>query len=103
MLLIAALVIVGMSVYVLRYIDHGKEWALYFSRANTGSTGHLVDRNGITLAYFSGADNLFSPDRETRVANYHVTGDYWGRTGTGLLSRFWKARARPTPRTSCCS
>ena len=90
MLLIAALVIVGMSVYVLRYIDHGKEWALYFSRANTGSTGHLVDRNGITLAYFSGADNLFSPDRETRVANYHVTGDYWGRTGTGLLSRFWK-------------
>ena len=39
-----------MSVYVLRYIDHGEDWALYFSRANTGSTGHLVDRNGITLA-----------------------------------------------------
>ena len=31
-LLIAAFVIIGMSVYVLRYIDHGQDWALYFSR-----------------------------------------------------------------------
>ena len=90
MLLIAALVIGGMVLYVLRYVDHGKEWALYFSRANSGSTGQLVDRNGITLAYFNGVDNYFSPDRITRAANYHVTGDYWGRTGTGVLSRFWK-------------
>ena len=89
MLLIAALVVCGMIVYLTRYIDHGREWALYFSRANSGSTGQLIDRNGITLAYFSGADNLFCPDRQTRIANYHVTGDYWGRTGTGILSRFW--------------
>ena len=89
MLLIAALVICGMVTYLLRYVDHGKEWALYFSRANSGSTGQLVDRNGITLAYFNGVDNYFSPDRITRAANYHVTGDYWGRTGTGILSRYW--------------
>ena len=88
-LLLAALVICGMAVYVLRYVDHGKEWALYFSRANSGSTGQIVDRNGITLAYFNGTDNYFSPERVTRAANYHVTGDYWGRTGTGLLTRFW--------------
>ena len=36
-LLIVALVIVGMGAYVLRYIDKGEEWALYFSRANSGS------------------------------------------------------------------
>ena len=88
-LLIAALVICGMAVYVMRYVDHGKEWALYFSRANSGSTGQIVDRNGITLAYFNGTDNYFSPERVTRAANYHVTGDYWGRTGTGILTRFW--------------
>ena len=88
-LLIAALVICGMVVYVLRYIDHGQEWALYFSRANSGSTGQIYDRRGTTLAYFSGYENLFAVDEWTREANYHVTGDYWGRTGTGVLSNFW--------------
>lgn len=89
--LIAALVIVGLTVYVLRYIDSGEDWALYFSRANSGSTGELTDRNGVMLASFSATESLFSSDPTTRVANYHVTGDYWGRTGTGVLSNFWKA------------
>ena len=88
-LLIAAMVIFGMGVYILNYIDHGKEWALYFSRSNSDSSGQLLDRNGIVLAYFSGEENLFSPDALTREANYHVTGDYWDRTGTGILSRYW--------------
>lgn len=88
-LLIAALVICGMVVYVLRYIDHGQEWALYFSRANSGSTGQIYDRRGTQMAYFSGYENEFAPDEWTREANYHVTGDYWGRTGTGVLSSFW--------------
>lgn len=89
-LLIAALVIYGMSVYLMRYIDHGQEWALYFSRANSDSSGALLDREGTTLAYFDATESSFSPDELTRKANYHVTGDYWGRTGTGILSRFWK-------------
>ena len=88
-LLIAAMVIFGMGVYIINYIDHGKEWALYFSRSNSDSSGQLLDRNGIVLAYFSGEENLFSPDALTREANYHVTGDYWDRTGTGILSRYW--------------
>ena len=88
-LLIAALVIFGMGAYVLNYIDHGKEWALYFSRSNSDSTGQLVDRNGIVLAYFSGEENRFSPDAGIREANYHVTGDYWDRTGAGMLPRYW--------------
>ena len=87
-LLIAAMVIMGMGVYVMRYIDKGEQWALYFSQANSGSTGKLLDKNGIILASFSGIENLFSPDELTREANYHVTGDYWGRTGTGILSRY---------------
>lgn len=88
-LLIAAMVIFGMGVYIFRYIDHGKEWALYFSRSNSDSTGQLLDRNGMVLAYFNGEENQFSPDALTRTANYHVTGDYWDRTGTGILSRYW--------------
>ena len=34
-LLIAFLVICGMIVYVLRYVDDGRDWALYFSRSNS--------------------------------------------------------------------
>ena len=89
-LLIAALVIFGMGLYLSRYIEHGQDWAMYFSRANSGSSGALMDRNGITLAYFDATESSFSSDRETRMSNYHVTGDYWGRTGTGILSRYWK-------------
>lgn len=88
-LIIALAVIFGLGVYVLRYVDHGQDWALYFSRANSGSTGELTDRNGALLASFSATENLFSEDTEARIANYHVTGDYWGRTGTGVLSNFW--------------
>lgn len=88
-LLIAALVIFGMGVYVLRYINDGEDWAMYFSKANSGSTGELIDRNGVMLASFSATENLFAADEETRTANYHVTGDFWGRTGTGVLSNFW--------------
>lgn len=88
-LLIAFLVICGMIVYVLRYVDDGKDWALYFSRSNSGSTGQLLDRNGVSLAYFSGFENSFADDATTRMANYHVTGDYWNRTGNGFLSEYW--------------
>lgn len=88
-LLLAAMVICGMVVYVLRYVDHGQDWALYFSRLNSGSRGELLDRNGVLLASFSATENRFNDDPELRLANYHVTGDSWGRTGTGLLSAYW--------------
>lgn len=88
-LIIALAVIFGLGVYVLRYVDHGQDWALYFSRANSDSTGELTDRNGLVLASFSATENLFCEDAQTRIASYHVTGDYWGRTGTGVLSSFW--------------
>ena len=37
-LLIALLVVVGMGRYIMRYIDEGEKWALYFSRANSGAS-----------------------------------------------------------------
>ena len=90
-LLLAALIIVGMTVYVLRYVDHGREWALYFSRLNSASYGEITDRSGALLASFTANSNQFADDPFTRTANYHVTGDYWGRSGTGLLSGYSKA------------
>ncbi len=88
-LLLALSIIFGMTVFVLRYVDEGRDWALYFSRANAGAGGELRDRNGVVLAAFDATRSAFSDDAETRVACYHVTGDYWNRTGTGALSAYW--------------
>lgn len=88
-LLLAALIIVGLTVYVIRYVDHGRSWALAYSRLNSDNGGKILDRNGVLLAAFDADSNEYAADARTRVANYHVTGDFWGRTGTGVLSAFW--------------
>lgn len=87
-LLIALLVIFGMIVYILRFVDNGEDWALYFTQINSGDAGEVLDRNGVTLASFSTAGNYFNEDEQTRIANYHVTGDYWGRSSAGILSNY---------------
>ncbi len=87
-LLLAAFVIVGTLLYVFRYVDHGQDWAAAYSRENAGASGALIDRNGVVLASYSPNESLFQEDEELRRANYHVTGDYYGRTGTGLLTDY---------------
>lgn len=89
-LLISLLVIIGLTVYILRYVDNGRDWALYFSRANSESSGEVLDRNGVTLAAFDSSNYLYSDDWLTRMSCYHLLGDYDGRVGTGVLSTFWK-------------
>ena len=88
-LLIAVLIIAGMTGYVLRYIDHAKDWAMAFSRANAGVSGSVTDRNGEVLAIFDETRSAYSEDKLTREACYHITGDYWGRTGSGILTTYW--------------
>ena len=87
-LLLAAVVIAGTLLYVFRYVDHGQDWAAAYSRENAGASGALIDRNGVVLASYSPNESLFQEDEELRRANYHVTGDYYGRTGTGLLTDY---------------
>lgn len=87
-LLLAALVILGMLLFVFRYLDRGQDWAAAYARENAGSSGALIDRNGVVLASFSPQESAFHEDSQVRIANYHVTGDYYGRTGTGLLSSY---------------
>lgn len=83
--LLIALVLFGTGVYIYRYSEHGNEWALYFYRSNSGSSGTITDRNGATLASFSPAGNYYSEDKNTRAACFHILGDYNGRTGAGIL------------------
>ena len=88
LLLIAALTVAGLVAYTLRYIDHGREWAMAFEKANAGETGMLVDRSGLVLAHYDSSGNYYAEEASVRTACYAVTGDYWGRSGTGALTRF---------------
>ena len=87
--LIAALVFTGMCVFIREEYLHGRKWAMYFSMFNPEADGQLLDRNGIMLAAFNKDARVYAKDWPTRVSNYHVTGDYAGMTGTGVLNRFW--------------
>ncbi len=88
-LLIALLIVAGLTVYVMRWLDRGREWAGAFSTVNSMSTGSLTDRDGRLLASYDSAGVHYNSDYETRLACYHITGDFWNRSGTGALSTFW--------------
>ena len=88
-LLLAVCLLLGAALFVLRYTSEGRDWALFYSRANAGAGGELTDRNGVVLASFDTVRSAFAEDAATRIACFHVTGDYWNRTGTGALSMYW--------------
>ena len=87
-MMIALFIILGLFTYIERFLRDGESWASYFSRLNSLSEGYVTDRNGVLLAAFTANDNSYNEDRNTRIANYHVTGDFWNRTGSGILTNF---------------
>ncbi len=88
-LLIALLVLTGLGWFVRDDVLHGRRWAMAFSGFDPEASGRMLDRNGAVLASFDRDGRFYSQDLLTRVANYHVTGDYLGMTGTGLLTRYF--------------
>ena len=82
-LLIALFCALGLALYCARYVLHGREWASFSGGGTT--MGLLYDRNDILLA--DAGAKTYSDDYTTRVANFHVTGDYIGNVGTGALTR----------------
>ena len=87
-MMISLFIILGLFTYIERFLRDGESWASYFSRLNSLSEGYVTDRNGVLLAAFTANDNSYNEDRNTRIANYHVTGDFWNRTGSGILTNF---------------
>ena len=87
-MLIAILCIAGLFVYISRYVNDGSDWVSFASNlglyAESTGGGRVYDRNGVLLADAKGRD--YSDDYTTRLANYHLLGDYEGRTGSGVLS-----------------
>ena len=55
-LLMAFLIVIGLFVYIGRYIKDGEMWALYFDQSTSGSTYTLTDCNGTVLAKMGGGE-----------------------------------------------
>ena len=75
-LLVAVLVLGGIGVYIVRYIEHGAEWATFAANSSVYtsgvlSTGTLTDRSGVVLATANGGS--FSK----QLSGYNpITGTY---------------------------
>ena len=82
-------IIAGLLVYITRFFEQGENWALYFPGTGDSVEGSIYDRGGNLLASFNADEQRYSDYASIREACYHVTGDYGGRVGSGLISSFW--------------
>ena len=89
-ILMALLVILGLIIYVVRYINDGEKWALYFDESTSNCKYILTDRDDEVLAQMGGGGKFYASDADMRTACYHVVGDFGGNIGTGALQSFEK-------------
>lgn len=90
-LLLAAVAVIGLSLYVARFAVNGDRWASSFVNQSVYhrgslSVGTLVDRNGVILYGATDGHRTFAEDAATRRATLHVVGDANGFIGTGALT-----------------
>ncbi|MBR4157496.1 MAG: penicillin-binding protein [Oscillospiraceae bacterium] len=92
-LILAAALLAGLAFYVVRYLRHGRDWALspvdaaYYSQGRL-CVGTLTDRNGVVLASTSDGKRSYAEDAQTRVSCLHAVGDQEGYIGAGALRLF---------------
>lgn len=87
-MLMAVLIVLGLFIYVVRYVKDGEMWALYFDESTSDCEYTITDRSGKVLAKMGGGSKTYAEDADTRIACYHLTGDYVGNVGTGVLKSF---------------
>ena len=89
-LILALALIVGLTLYVVKFAVSGEKWAS--SRINRGvysgntvAVGTVTDRNGVILSEVSDGTRVYSASEKARRATLHAVGDKAGNIGTGAL------------------
>ena len=92
-LLLAALILLGFAVYLVRLVRDGGDWAAFYANDSVYKNGALdrgtvTDRDGTLLAFSN--ENVFgyADSYAVRVACLHAVGDMGGSIGTGALTAF---------------
>lgn len=92
-LIVAALLFVGLGIYVFRFLVDGGKWATFAANdtlytSGMLATGTLTDRYGTVLANADGETHEYAEDPYVRRAVFHAVGDYAGHVGTGAINAF---------------
>lgn len=90
--IVALLVIVGLFVYLVRYVNDGTDWALSVINQNLYvdgvlNSGTVKDRNDIVLASTENGP-IYADDSTVRTACLHLVGDFSGSIGSSVLNAF---------------
>lgn len=92
-LTLAAVLFIGLGVFVFRFVVHGHDWATYYANQSIFSDGRLkvgriLDVNGTVLCDNTNEDSRYNEDSEIRRATVHAVGDMDGNISTGALSAY---------------
>jgi cell division protein FtsI/penicillin-binding protein 2 len=93
LIVLAVVILGGMSLYILRFLTNGREWVSFASNKTVYSggvlkVGTILDRDGQVLSQVISGSRDYADDELVRKATLHVLGDPGGNIGTGALSVF---------------
>lgn len=92
-LTLAAILFMGVGVFVYRFVAHGDQWATFYANQHIYSEGQLAqgrvyDRNGVLLVENSEGKVKYNDDEGIRTATVHAVGDKNGNIATAARSAF---------------
>ncbi len=92
-LVLAAILFLGLGVFVYRFVVHGAEWATFYGNQNLYSgygltSGAVYDRDGTLLVENTSDGPIYNDDYYIRVGTIHAVGDNRGNISTSALSAY---------------
>lgn len=90
-LLLAAVLFLGIALFVWRFVTQGKTWASFYGNQQIYTDGNLnrgiiYDRHGTKLLSCDKDGAHYADDYELRRATVHVVGDPSGNVATGAIN-----------------
>jgi peptidoglycan glycosyltransferase len=93
LLILCGLVLIGLSFYIIKFLNSGKAWVSFPSNSAVYSggvlkVGSVLDRNGVMLTDVVDGTRCFADSAAVRKATLHAVGDLGGNIGSGALTAF---------------
>lgn len=90
-LMLAAVLFIGVSVFVFRFVRDGGRWATFYGNiglysGETLNSGNIYDRNDIPLMMTNEGLVIYNDNYNVRMGTIHAVGDMRGNVSTAALS-----------------
>ena len=92
-LLLAAILFIGLAVFVYRFVVNGHQWATFYGNQNLYSgagltSGAVYDRNGVLLVENTPDGPIYNDNYYIRLGTIHAVGDSQGNVSTAALTAY---------------